>query len=77
MFVTQLGIAASQLYFDANGSYSDNINYWASICSSLTGTLNFLAFCCDPTLHSAIWAIYVSKFGGGSSKDQGIFYILS
>lgn len=58
MILTQVGTAASQIYYDIYPTSMYSLDGWAFVSSSLTGTLNFIAFCCDPTVHSAITKIY-------------------
>ncbi|KAI9295486.1 hypothetical protein K502DRAFT_364986 [Neoconidiobolus thromboides FSU 785] len=56
--ISVFGVSVSQIYILVNGGTNFGIDIWAMNGLALSGTLNFIAFVCDPTLHSAFYAIY-------------------
>ncbi|KAI9293669.1 hypothetical protein K502DRAFT_366513 [Neoconidiobolus thromboides FSU 785] len=58
MIVTHLGFVTANTYYDLNTDPLDNLDVWNMICRGLTGTLNLIAFLCDPTIQSAFIKVY-------------------
>ncbi|KAI9290637.1 hypothetical protein K502DRAFT_345174 [Neoconidiobolus thromboides FSU 785] len=54
MLITNFSGILSQFYYDFNSEPSDFLDNWTSITYPLMDGLNFIAFCCDPTVHDAI-----------------------
>ncbi|KAI9293680.1 hypothetical protein K502DRAFT_325216 [Neoconidiobolus thromboides FSU 785] len=78
MIFTHTGVVVSQTYFDINGTRPLYLKNWSIMGSSLAGSLNFIAFCLDPTIHEAFKSLYyrfVLKKDLNADKDhnEGIY----
>ncbi|KAI9290542.1 hypothetical protein K502DRAFT_360021, partial [Neoconidiobolus thromboides FSU 785] len=86
MLVTHSGGIISQLYFDLNGKDNVGLDQWTMITYPLIGTLNFIAFCCDPTVHSTIkkaclrlqfYYSFRRSIGDKDNNNDGAFELVS
>ncbi|KAI9295544.1 hypothetical protein K502DRAFT_213917 [Neoconidiobolus thromboides FSU 785] len=59
MVFTQFPGIISQFYYDLNSQENEALDQWSLLVLPFAGTLNFLAFCCDPTVYSAVKKIYL------------------
>ncbi|KAI9292235.1 hypothetical protein K502DRAFT_94465 [Neoconidiobolus thromboides FSU 785] len=59
MIVSQSGLVINQTAYDLFDFEAPELFILTMITSGMLGTLNFTAFCCDPTIHSAFRKIYL------------------
>ncbi|KAI9290481.1 hypothetical protein K502DRAFT_326681 [Neoconidiobolus thromboides FSU 785] len=59
MIFTHLGLVLTKSIYDFTGKISPGADTFAYISGGMLGILNFTAFCCDPTIHSAFRKIYL------------------
>ncbi|KAI9290410.1 hypothetical protein K502DRAFT_345270 [Neoconidiobolus thromboides FSU 785] len=58
MLISHSGLIFSQAAYDLAGINSHELAIYSYITGGLLGTLNFIAFCCDPTIQHALKIIY-------------------
>ncbi|KAI9290663.1 hypothetical protein K502DRAFT_353753 [Neoconidiobolus thromboides FSU 785] len=59
MIFTHIGLALGKTIYDLSGADFLGLDAFTYITLGMLGTLNFIAFCCDPTIHSAVKEIYL------------------
>ncbi|KAI9290486.1 hypothetical protein K502DRAFT_353979 [Neoconidiobolus thromboides FSU 785] len=79
MIIANIGIVINQVAYDLGNIDSSELRIFGNITVSTLGTLNFIAFFCDPTIHSAFRKICLryatqSEFCDSSSKLNGVNY---
>ncbi|KAI9294732.1 hypothetical protein K502DRAFT_365595 [Neoconidiobolus thromboides FSU 785] len=70
MIVANIGVVISQTAYDLLNIDSPELSVLAYITGGLLGTLNFVAFFCDPTIHQALTSVYFRTIKKQSEADR-------
>ncbi|KAI9294738.1 hypothetical protein K502DRAFT_330472 [Neoconidiobolus thromboides FSU 785] len=70
MIVSNIGIVLNQAAYDLANTTSTEFKLFGNITASLLGTLNFIAFFCDPTIHQALKTVYLRTIKKQNDSDK-------
>ncbi|KAI9290453.1 hypothetical protein K502DRAFT_369175 [Neoconidiobolus thromboides FSU 785] len=70
MIISHSGLVVNQTAYDLANIASDDLDIFSLITGGMLGTLNFIAFCCDPTIHSAFRKIYLRFITRNTFRDE-------